>query len=378
MGLGMKKRIVFYDAYLNESGIKGGSCNSLFNLIKGFREKSGHELILLSNTTNNPLIARYQDLGIEVISNKYLNSLMIYGRSKSMARKLINYIFNAITANLWFIRFLRDKQPDIVVYNDQRASFTFILTNLLINHKIRIISIIRGTKETRSSFNRISYKMSNTIVTVSQAVMDRLPGKSQKKAIVIHNGIVSRGLHKQASGDKSVHLITVANISRYKGLDLVIKSISKFPVELQKKIVYHIVGAIKDISYYEELKELYNSQNCKFIIKYEGLQKDVYKFLLQSDIFILPSREEGFGLVLLEAMDCSLPLIGSTVGGIPEIIKDGYNGYIFKKNNPNDLEGKLKKLIENPAIREEFAVNSKNRVNYFLIDQTVQKYLNIL
>jgi len=374
----MKKRIVFYDAYLNESGIKGGSCNSLFHLINGIREKSGHELILLSNTTNNPLITGYRELGIEVISNKYLNSLMIYGRSKGMARKLINYFFNAFAANLWFIRFLRDKQPDIVVYNDQRASFTFILTNLFINHKIRIISIIRGTKETRSSFNRISYKMSKTIVTVSQSVMDRLPRKSQKKAIVIHNGIVSRGLQKQARGDKSVHLITVANIARYKGLDLAIKSISKFPEELQNKIVYHIVGAIKDISYYEELIELYNTYNCKFTIKYEGLQKDVYKFLLQSDIFILPSREEGFGLVLLEAMDCSLPVIGSTVGGIPEIIKDGYNGYLFKKNDPNDLEGKLKKLIENPAIREELAVNSRNCVNHFSIDQTVQKYLNIL
>ena len=374
----MNKRIVFYDAYLNESGIKGGSCSSLFNLINGIREKSKHEIILLSNTTNNPYINRYLNLGVEIVSNKYLRSLIIYGRSNGLAKKLIKYSFNALAANLWFIGFLRHNQPDIIVYNDQRASSTFILTNLLIKHKIQIISIIRGTKEIGSSFNRISYKLSSTLITVSQSVKNSLPDIAQKKAIVIHNGIESRCVHNNNKTNELIHLITVANIARYKGIDLAIHAISRFSVKLQKKIVYHIVGAIKDTSYYEELRELYLSLKCEFIIKYEGIQEDVYTFLSRSDIFILPSREEGFGLVLLEAMDCSLPLIGSSVGGIPEIVKDGYNGFIFDKNNHVELEAKLKKLIEDKALREKFAENSKIRLKQFSIDQTVQKYLQLL
>jgi len=374
----MRKRIVFYDAYLNESGVKGGTCSSLFKLINGLSERSKHEIILLSNTTDNPLISKYLELGVEIVSNNYLHRLIIYGRSASIVKKLIKYSFYALSANLWFISFLRHKRPDIIVYNDQRASFTFFLTTLLVKRKIRIISIIRGTKETKSLFNRISYKLSNTIVTVSQSVMNSLPKKSRKKALVIYNGIESRYPSRKPKGDSLIHLTTIANIAKYKGIDLVLKAISEFPRDLQKKIVYHIVGAIKDTAYYEELKGLYNSLNCEFNIKYEGQQDDVYKYLNRSDIFILPSREEGFGLVLLEAMDCSLPIIGSTVGGIPEIIKDGYNGFLFEKNKHDDLEGKLKSLIENPALREKFAANSKTRLKYFSIDQTVQKYLGVL
>lgn len=374
----MEKRIVFYDAYLNESGIKGGSCYSLFNLIKGLRAKSEHEIILISNTTNNPLIAKYRELGISIISNKYLNRLMIYGRSSGMLRKLLVYSLNSILANLWFFRFLKGVKPDALVFNDPRGSTSFFPTSFFVKSNVRIISIIRGTREAKSSFNRISYTMSQSIITVSQTVMNSLPGKLQKKATVIHNGIESRSQSPKPVGDGFIRILSIANIAEYKGLDLVIKAISAFSDNVQKQLIYSVVGSVKEASYFEGLEKLYLSLNCKFQVKYEGLQQDVYPFLVHSDIFILPSREEGFGLVLLEAMDCSLPLIGSSVGGIPEIITDGFNGYIFEKNNPLHLKDKLERLIEEPSLRKEFGKNSKIRLKQFSIDQTVQKYLDIL
>ena len=63
-----KKKIVFYDSYLNESGIKGGSCVALYNLIVGLSNISAYRIIILSNTLDNPFITKYKNLGVEVIN----------------------------------------------------------------------------------------------------------------------------------------------------------------------------------------------------------------------------------------------------------------------------------------------------------------------
>lgn len=64
--------------------------------------------------------------------------------------------------------------------------------------------------------------------------------------------------------------------------------------------------------------------------------------------FVLPSREEGMGRVLIEAMACAKPLIGANVGGIPSLIKDGENGLLFKSEDVDDLAQKLTILLKDP------------------------------
>ena len=64
-------------------------------------------------------------------------------------------------------------------------------------------------------------------------------------------------------------------------------------------------------------------------------------------LFVLPSRTEAMGRVLLEAMACKKPIIASNVGGIPEIIKDGYNGLLFESENVDDLAEKIRLVLSN-------------------------------
>lgn len=78
---------------------------------------------------------------------------------------------------------------------------------------------------------------------------------------------------------------------------------------------------------------------------------DVYK---GSDVFVLPSENETFGQVFIEAMSCGLPVIGTKVGGIPEIISDSYNGYLIRPNDSSILAQKIEKLINDNKTRDKF------------------------
>lgn len=78
---------------------------------------------------------------------------------------------------------------------------------------------------------------------------------------------------------------------------------------------------------------------------------DVYR---GSDIFVLASENETFGQVFIEAMSCGLPVIGTKVGGIPEIISDSYNGYLIPPDDSSILAQKIEVLINNHLTRDSF------------------------
>ena len=77
-----------------------------------------------------------------------------------------------------------------------------------------------------------------------------------------------------------------------------------------------------------------------------------------SDIFVLPSRAETQSLVLLEASAMGLPLVGAKITAIPELVKDGWNGYTFEPENHEDLAQKIIKILSNGKLMEKFSKNS--------------------
>jgi len=76
-----------------------------------------------------------------------------------------------------------------------------------------------------------------------------------------------------------------------------------------------------------------------------------------SDLFVLASENETFGQVYIEAMACGIPVIGTNVGGVPEIIMDGYNGFLISPANPSILAQKIEEVFNNEQIRKNFIDN---------------------
>ena len=99
---------------------------------------------------------------------------------------------------------------------------------------------------------------------------------------------------------------------------------------------------------------------------------DVYK---GSDVFVLASENETFGQVFIESMACGLPVIGTKVGGIPEIISDSYNGFLINPDDASGLAQRIEELLTDDSLRNEFIVAGKKVVTEkFTADQQFHSF----
>ena len=90
---------------------------------------------------------------------------------------------------------------------------------------------------------------------------------------------------------------------------------------------------------------------------------------------VLPSDMDGFGLVLVEAMAMGTPVIGTNFGGIKDVIKDGENGLLYENENPQDLADKIRRLLGDPTLREQFINRGKQTaLEEYSIEKTVDHY----
>lgn len=102
----------------------------------------------------------------------------------------------------------------------------------------------------------------------------------------------------------------------------------------------------------EQLETEVQRRKMDAAIVFTGIRNDVFELLQASDIFVLPSIiREGLSLALIEAMSASLPVIGTEVGGIPEVIEDGESGFLVSPGSSEQLAEALKKLVNDQALR---------------------------
>jgi len=150
-------------------------------------------------------------------------------------------------------------------------------------------------------------------------------------------------------------------------------------LNLGKDVLFLIVGNLDlDRGYAQKVMEYAKSKrvNAKFtgFVPYEDL-KALYS---ACDIFVLPSLEEGHGIVLTEAMASGKPLIGSNVGGIPMQIRDGWNGFLVEPGDEKLLAEKIEYLIENEEERVRMGKNSRKLAKEeFDWEKIAEKYLKV-
>jgi glycosyltransferase involved in cell wall biosynthesis len=96
-----------------------------------------------------------------------------------------------------------------------------------------------------------------------------------------------------------------------------------------------------------------------------GKQEAVEELLAVSDLFLMPSETESFGLAALEAMACEVPVISSNAGGIPEVNIDGVTGFTLPVGDVNGMAEKALLLLQNEDLLKEFRKNALNRAKEF-------------
>ncbi len=95
--------------------------------------------------------------------------------------------------------------------------------------------------------------------------------------------------------------------------------------------------------------------------------------MVASDVLVLPSLSEGFPVTILEAMASGLSIVATTVGGLPEIVKDGENGFLVEPNNYGQIAEKVILLLEDEELRYKISKNNKERTKRYSWGHAVDK-----
>jgi glycosyltransferase involved in cell wall biosynthesis len=177
---------------------------------------------------------------------------------------------------------------------------------------------------------------------------------------------------EMVKSDGQVRMVFVGRLATVKGLEFLIKAIGLMRSTFQFHTYIIGVGGIQS-----RLEALVKDLRLEDKVELCGYLSEEKKLacLKNSDIFVLPSLYEPIPLAILEALAAGLPVIASDVGGIPELVRDGYNGLLVKPGNPPELAAALSKLVDDRELRDRLASNAKPSVGGYDWSCAAKRYL---
>lgn len=218
-----------------------------------------------------------------------------------------------------------------------------------------------GVSKARSfvyrDIEKILANYTDKIICVSQYDLNlavKMKVVNLKKAIVILNGAEETSYVESNSSNNKMTLTMVARFDTQKNQELLIKSVESIK---SNPFIIQFVGEGPTKKNCEQLvHQLDLSNNFKFL----GFRKDVQKILDGSDAFILITNYEGLPISIIEALREGLPVIASDVGGINEMVREDYNGFLVNNGKGSiDINNAILTMIKDKEKRKYFGNNSR-------------------
>ncbi|MDA9814828.1 glycosyltransferase family 4 protein [Candidatus Pelagibacter sp.] len=340
----------------------GGAENHLASLVK--QQIKNYEVFVIYLRGNSYWKKKLESSGVKVIQLK-LNKLI----------NIINLLLIIYKVN----KLVNIHKPEIVhshlssmeligslVKFFSKKKFKFIVTKHLDSFFLEASSgqnnLIQGL-----FLDYFIFKNADKIICISNQIKKYFLKKIKvpnRKLRVIYYGLNESDLNKKKKSRlKSIKLqdlkkkFVICCIARHvkqKSLDFLIKTFHQFKkIETKSKLI--LVGEGPET---KKLKILAKKLDVYEDIIWINYAENVLQLLKLSKVFVLPSKYEGFGLVLLEAMYAKKPIIASRVSAIPEVIKNNWNGLLIKHNDIKDFNSKLLR-IKNEKIAKRLIKNSQ-------------------
>ena len=233
-----------------------------------------------------------------------------------------------------------------------------------------IITTLHGTDITllgkdKSFKSVIEFAINNSdaVTAVSQSLRkDTLDSFNIQKEIQVVPNFIDSNLYKYKIDEELRRsfvskeeklIIHISNFRKVKRVQDVLKVFAKIREKIPSKLL--LIG---DGPERLEMEQLCRNLNLCESIRFIGKLKAVEKILSVSDLFLLPSATESFGLVALEAMASKVPVISSNSGGLPEVNIDGKTGFLLDVKDVNAMAEKAIYLLKNQELLEEFKQNA--------------------
>ena len=202
-------------------------------------------------------------------------------------------------------------------------------------------------------FARLSLKQSDFIYASSDELKE-VTEKLDVKAHLLKNAVDikrfkpfnSNIIRKECGLKNNVNIITTTRrFVKKNGVIYLIKAIP-YVIKKNKNVFFYIIGDGPERANLE--KEISKSKIQKYVKLKGFIRNDVlHNYLNSADLYVLPSLKESTSISGLEAMACGLAIVGTNIGGIPQIIENGKNGFLCKPKKPEDLAKKILKALTN-------------------------------
>ncbi|NQU87014.1 MAG: glycosyltransferase family 4 protein [Mariniphaga sp.] len=205
---------------------------------------------------------------------------------------------------------------------------------------------------------------------------------TKKDTFFCANGIPEIDNIKQSFAtkeNKKVKIMFLSNLIESKGVMILLEACTILKKK-QLNFQCSFIGAEGDIKQFQlnsKINELEISNHVSYLGSKYGSSK--FNELNITDIFVHPTYNDCFPLVLIEAMQHSLPIVSTYEGAIPELVSEGVNGYLVPTKNTRALAEKLEILIKNSELRHKMGINGRNKYEKeFTINKFENRLLQIL
>jgi glycosyltransferase involved in cell wall biosynthesis len=337
----------------------GGAQKHVYDLIKGEKER-GSEIIFCGgwDEKNHLLFDKIQDLGISCYKIESL------GKSVSLIKDL--QVFLSLT------RIYKKEKPNIIhLHSSKIGGVGALAARLFTKAKVVYTAHSIPFEEKRNFISLfiiylvtyLTIGLSHKTILISEGMKKAFPkkGVSHKYSLIYHGideplFLTKEDARKKLSAEGGLTILTIAELTANKNVLAGIYAIEKL-LPLYPTLEYHILGGGELYGNYEKYIQEKKLEKNIFL---HGFVANAATYLPAGDIFLLPSSNEGFGYVLLEASLAELPLIGTDVGGIPDIIKNEVNGLLAPKEDVEKIKEALLLLLSDETKRKKYGKAAKD------------------
>lgn len=293
-----------------------------------------------------------------------------------------SYNFLAIPS---IVSYLRNNHIDVVVTHGTSGSWLARIAAIL--SRVPVFIHVEHTVSDEKPFyhiilNRLLAAFTDKIVCVSKNARQsllRIERIKTDKVVFIHNGLhTGRFSYKQTQQKKNGDRKKVGIVGRFdkaKGHIYFVQAASRV-VKSFKNVEFIFVGdgSLKT-QVEQKVKELRLGEHCHFL----GQHLEVGEIFQTLDVFVMSSIREGLPISLVEAQYFGVASVVTAVGGMPEIIKNNYNGLIVPPKDPEKLATAILSVLNDDELRDQLGVNAKKIfANSFSIANATQNYLKLI
>lgn len=336
-------------------------------------DNSGYDITIIYSSQNE------DNREWKIESKLIRNSIFLKSKTIKVKKKL-DYKYIHLPIDI--IKQLNIIKPDVVVGSEYNP--TIIQAFLWCKFKKKkFVSWSDGTLNSEKNINKIQLllrkvicKNANSLIASSTAtkIAQMKYGAKEEKIFI---SLLTIDIDKYALANyKKVQndiprILYVGSLIKRKGVDLLFNALANINEDYILDIVGDGEEKVDLVKLAKEL-EIYNKINFRGYLQ----QEDLIKFYYESDIFILPTREDCYGLVLLEALSCGTLVIASKYAdGAIDIIEDGGNGYIIDPFKVNEFSNVIFKLLHDKNLTNKIKNESKKKLKKFYFREVAKNFI---